>query len=204
MISEQAFKDAAARLRVDVAAVKAVSQVESGKNGIIAKRPVILFEPHVFWKELKKVGIDPLKFATKTVNVKGKLIPVDNPGYPILYPTWGALPYDYGQPAQYDKMDKASKISREAALQSASWGKFQILGNNWRMTGARTLQEFVNDMYRSEEDQLNGFVNYIIAAGLDDEMRYHDWKGFARGYNGPEYWRNSYDTKLEKAYKSFL
>jgi hypothetical protein len=27
-------------------------------------------------------------------------------------------------------------------------------------------------------------IRFIIANGLDDELRRHDWAGFARGYNG--------------------
>ena len=30
-----------------------------------------------------------------------------------------------------------------------------------------------------------------------------DWKGFARGYNGPAYWKNMYDTKLKNAYLKY-
>jgi hypothetical protein len=40
-------------------------------------------------------------------------------------------------------------------------------------------------------------------AGLVDELRRNDWAGFARGYNGPGYADNRYDTKLASAYSNF-
>lgn len=30
-------------------------------------------------------------------------------------------------------------------------------------------------------------IRFIDAEGLDDELRRHDWSGFARGYNGAGY-----------------
>jgi hypothetical protein len=35
--------------------------------------------------------------------------------------------------------------------------------------------------------------------GLEDELREHKWAEIARRYNGPEYNKNGYDTKLAKA-----
>ena len=37
----------------------------------------------------------------------------------------------------------------------------------------------------------------------DDELRRHDWAGFARGYNGRNYKINQYDVKIAAAYKRF-
>jgi hypothetical protein len=35
-------------------------------------------------------------------------------------------------------------------------------------------------------------------------LRRHDWQRFAAGYNGAEYWRNNYDSKLARAYQNAL
>ena len=58
-------------------------------------------------------------------------------------------------------------------------------------------------MYESEEAQLDLFANYIKTVFLDDELRGLDWKGFARGYNGPAYAKNQYDIKLKNAFLKF-
>ncbi|NBT89135.1 MAG: DUF3380 domain-containing protein, partial [Flavobacteriaceae bacterium] len=34
-------------------------------------------------------------------------------------------------------------------------------------------------------------------------LKAKDWAGFAKGYNGPAYAKNAYDTKLAGAYANF-
>lgn len=189
MISEKQFADSAKELNVEVAAIKAVAEVESSGDGFLADgKPKILFEPHIFWKELPKKGIDPNLFME------------ENPD--ILYPKWKSGAYGPVS-KQHDRLQRASKINREAALLSASWGRFQIMGFNWKACGAASLQEFVNDMHESEDKQLHRFTKYIRSTFLDDELRNHDWAGFARSYNGPMYVKNKYDTKLRTAYLKY-
>lgn len=192
MITEKAFRDSARIIGCDTAAVKAVAKVESGGSGFLASgEPVILFEPHIYFRELKKIDIDPLFY-------------MKDPQYAdIIYPVWGTKPYGPSS-KQHERLARAASINRDAALKSASYGKFQILGVNYKMCGCKTIQEFVNAMYKSEDEHLRLFTNYILSAGLDDELRYKDWRGFARGYNGPLFARNSYDKKMANAYNSFV
>lgn len=186
MISEKQFADSATSLRVEVAAIKAVAEVESSGDGFLADgQPKILFEPHIFWKQLRAKGVDPNLFTEENAD--------------ILYPTWKAGAYGPVS-KQHSRLERASKINREAALMSASWGKFQIMGFNWKLCGVASLQEFINEMYKSEDGHLRLFCTYIKNTFLDDELRMHDWAGFARGYNGPLYLKNRYDSKLRTAY----
>jgi peptidoglycan hydrolase-like protein with peptidoglycan-binding domain len=55
-------------------------------------------------------------------------------------------------------------------------------------------------MAASEGDQLDAMVGFIAHHGLDQPLRRADWASFARGYNGPGYAANAYDTKLEEAF----
>jgi N-acetylmuramidase len=86
------------------------------------------------------------------------------------------------------------------ALSSASWGAFQIMGNNYAMTGASSVTDFVQDEYASEGNQLRHFEAFVKAAGLTGALRDHDWARFARGYNGPGYQVNNYDSNMAAAY----
>lgn len=185
MITEKQFKISAEKIGCSVAAIKAVAEVESSGGGFLSQnQPKILFEPHIFWKELRKNGITPILSD-------------------ICYPVWGTKPY--GKMSQQpEKLEKASKIDREAALKSTSWGLFQICGFNYKLCGASSVEDFVNKMSISEDVQLELFTNYIINSHLDDELINLDWKGFAASYNGPQYQKNKYDTKLATAYKKFL
>lgn len=188
MISQEQYKDSAKLLNAEVAALMAVAEVESGGDGFLKDGKVkILFEPHVFWKELRKLGIDPSTFTG-----------VED----ILYPVWGSKPYGKVS-QQHERLERAILINRDAALKSASWGKFQILGNNYKLAGYGTVREFVEAMNKSEDEHLKAFVNFTINTFLDDELRNKDWKGFARGYNGALYWKNNYDKKMAAAYKKY-
>ncbi len=190
MISQDRFNAASIKLGCHVAAIKAVAEVESSGSGFLKTgEPVILFEPHVFWKELKKRGIDPAQYEKGNED--------------ILYPVWGSKPYGKSS-EQHGRLARAVVINREAAICSASWGKFQIMGYNWKICGYDSVQSFINAMYRSEDDHLDAFVNYIISSNLDDELRNKAWAQFALQYNGKGYLKNRYDTKLKAAYERFL
>lgn len=183
-ISESAFKAAAIKIGCEVAAIKAVDKVESKGSGFLPTGEIkILFEPHIFWKELRKRKITPVLSD-------------------ICYPVWGSKPYGK-ESQQHARLQKAVLIHREAALMSASWGRFQIMGFNYKLCGCKTLQEFINRMNESEEAQLILFTNYIINSYLDDELIELDWNGFASGYNGPLYLKNNYHGKLKNAYNFF-
>lgn len=181
-LSEQDYEQAAAKLGCEVAAVKAVSEVESGKYGAFLPdgEPVILFERHKFSK------------------LTGRKYDQD---YPDIS---NRKPGGYGTvSAQHARLQKAAALDRDAALASCSWGMFQVLGLNWESLGYASLQDFVNAMYRSEGDQLDSFVRFVITNGLAKFLRTKNWAAFAKGYNGENYKINKYDTKLAAAYKKY-
>lgn len=183
MLSEQDYKRAADALGCDVAAIRAVDRVESAGSGMLQSgQPKILFEAHIFGR------LTGGKYHQSHPNISS--------------PTWNRKLYKGGA-AEHDRLAEAVELDRNAALQSASWGRFQILGSNWRESGFPSLQAFINAMYGSESDQLDAFVEFVKRRGLADELQRHDWAGFARGYNGPGYLNNRYDTKLEQAYRIY-
>lgn len=190
MITDQQFAGVAATLNCEVAAIKAVNKVESNGNGFMANgKPKILFEGHVFWKQLLALHMNP------TALQKGN--------EDVLYPTWNP---DIVRPLykldQYARLAKAEKINRDAALNSASWGAFQIMGFNFRACGYADVKSFTDAM-SDELSQLSAFAAYLKSTHIDVHLQHLDWKGFARAYNGPDYAKNQYDTKLQNAYNSF-
>lgn len=174
-------------LGVEPAAMKAVIDVEAAGNGFDKQgRPTILFEPHIFWRELTKIN-----YITKRNELR-----VTYPG--ILSPTWDKNLYRIGN--SYDKLAKASELHWEAGHNSCSWGLGQIMGFNAISIGYPTLKEFVDDMYESEAKQLKAMGMFLKANGLISKLKAKDWAGFARGYNGSAYAKNQYDKKLATAY----
>ena len=74
------------------------------------------------------------------------------------------------------------------------------MGANFAVAGFGDVESFVTAMCNSEGDHLAAFVNFVKTNHLDDELRRRDWAGFARGYNGPSFAKNKYDTKLANAF----
>lgn len=178
-ITESDYREAAKALGCSVAAVKAVAEVESAGSGFLSSgEPKILFEAHIFDR------------------LTGGKYRKTHPG--ISSAKWDKSLYIGGK-AEHARLQEAVALDRNAALQSASWGGFQVMGFNWKACGYSSLQAFVNDMMTAA-GQLRAFVGYVKTRGLADELQRLDWAGFAFGYNGAGYAANKYDQKLAKAY----
>ena len=152
--------------------IHAVLDVEAAGSGYDSQgRPKMLFEPHIFWREL---------------GPGAKRDEAERKG--LAYPKWKRnYPKD-----SYPRLEKAMEIDANAALRSASWGLPQMMGFNAGVCGYATAYAMVQAFMRSEAKQLEAMVKFIISNELDDELRRHDWAGFARGYNGPGYKANPY------------
>ncbi len=184
-LSSSDIRNAAEQIGVEPCAVKAVVDVESGGDGFLPDgRVKILFEGHVFWKELQKRGINP------------ELLKMPN----IVYPKWDKSQYKGGA-QEHERLNAAALVNKEAALCSASWGLFQIMGFNHRLCGFSSVQDFVDAQKESEANQLNSFCQFMKNEGLVLFLKGLDFAGFARRYNGPGYAQNQYDVKMRKAYE---
>lgn len=170
------------QLGVEAAALQAVMKVESSRGAFLAPhKPYILFEAHKFSKHTKH------KY---------------DESYPKLSsPYWDRTlygTYDY----EWSRLMEASKLDHEAALKSASWGKYQILGENYQACGFDDVFAFVAAMKESEQKQDEAFVNFIRAhPKMHQALQNKDWATFARLYNGPGYKANKYDERLQAEYE---
>ncbi|MET0181834.1 MAG: N-acetylmuramidase family protein [Caulobacterales bacterium] len=165
-LSRDDFVAAAQRLACEVEAIQAVVQVEAGASGFAADgKPIILYEPHIFSRLTSR------RFDASNPNVS--------------YPSWDATRYPGSQAGRYAQMREAYGLDPEAAVASASWGLFQILGTNHARCGFPTASSFVADMSKNHVRQLAAFEAFVRSGNLVDELQRKDWEGFARGYNGP-------------------
>ena len=64
-LTDQDYTEAAKVIGCEVACIKAVKEVETGSSGAFLSNnmPTILFEGHIFWKQLKNVGLTPEKIC---------------------------------------------------------------------------------------------------------------------------------------------
>lgn len=174
------FEEVAARLGCEWEAAAAVAEVESGPLGAFASdgKPVILFERHLFSRKTNS------KYDTSHPSVSNRT----PGGYPRT------------QAERWAQLELAYLLDPEAALQSASYGRFQVLGQNFPNLSLATAHDYVTKLAKSEKDQLEAFEAFVRANGLADELQRKDWAGFASRYNGPGYAANRYDTKMAEAY----
>ena len=169
-------------LTVHAAELWAVLTVETRGCGFLAdRRPLILFERHYFSRLTKR------KYDAKAPDISN--------------PKWGGY---LGGAAEYDRLARALKLDRAAALRSASWGLGQVMGDNWRAAGFADVEAMVAAFVKSENAQLQGMAKFIGAIGADQHLRAHNWPAFAAAYNGPAYAQNSYDERLRAAYQKYM
>jgi hypothetical protein len=177
-LSAAGLEAAAGSMGVGLPHIWAVLAVETSGCGFLPdRRPRILYERHLFH------SLTNGKFDDGDIS--------------------DPEPGGYGAPGthQYDRLARAIQLDRTAALMSSSWGLGQILGQNCAMAGFDDVQSLVQAMCDSEDSQATAMAAFVRAKRLDTALRGPDWTAFARGYNGPDYARNSYDVRLNGEYQ---
>ena len=168
------------RIGVGEDEIHAFMEVEAAGSGFDRQgRPKMLFEPHVFYRNLSGAKRDDA--------VRQKL----------AYPKWrsGNYPAD-----SYPRLVAAMAIDETAALKAASWGLGQVLGENHALVGYPTPQAMVLAFMEDEEKHLEAIVQFLIATKIDDDLRAHRWSKVAEVYNGPGYRTHNYDGRMAAAF----
>lgn len=188
--------EAAKRLDVPLASIYAVNEVEANGQGFLDNgKPVILFERHIMYRQLITVrhdNDDPAalkQHADELASCNPNLVNPKPGGYA-------------GGSAEHQRLSHARLIDDNAALESTSWGAFQIMGFHWQRLGYASVQDFVAAMSSNESQQFGAFVRFIESdPALHKALKTRKWSEFAKRYNGPDYRRNLYDIKLERAFE---
>jgi hypothetical protein len=185
-LTKGALAAAARDLGVEYAALAAVAQVESSGVGFLPSgRLKVLFEGHIFWQRLEMRRYDPLAVHAQ---------------YPTLcFRQWTRQHYLGGE-REWDRVEAARKIHETSALESTSWGLFQLMGFNASAAGYGSVLEMVGLFAdRGEAEHLGAICRWMRQNGLARRLAAKDWLGFARGYNGPGQ-AATYAARLERAY----
>lgn len=196
-LTDADFEKAARELGCEPEVIKAIAEVETGwrpgKTGFLTVpaskyepehvAPIILFERHVFSR------------------LTGRKYDKSHPH--ISHPAW--IPGTYGASrTQHHRLQEAAKLDRDAALQSCSWGMFQMMGFNWELMGYTNLQDFISEMYSSNYAHLDSFIRYIRGrGGMQKALQDKNWDRIALLYNGAGYKKNAYHTKMAAAYRRY-
>lgn len=192
-LKDQDYKDAAKRLNVPELIIRTFGAVEGLGCGFLDDgRPKILYERHRMYFYLKqKYGEDYAKQqAVKTPNIVNTL-------------TGGYV----GNSGEYARLEQAKQIDLECALQSCSWGQFQIMGENFKALGYSSIQDFVQQQYDSESKQLDAFLRFVETktgiinakpVKLLDALQAENWDVVFTLYNGSNYKKLGYQAKFQK------
>lgn len=181
-ITHEEYAVIAASLQVETAALEAAAFTEGGRgSGYDANgRPLVLFEPHIFSRRTNR------RF--------------DESHPTISYPALDGRRYPATQDERWAQVEAAYELAPDEALESTSWGAFQLMGYNYRGAGFENVRAFVTALSTSPQQQLAAWARWLTANGLVDELQRKDWAGFARGYNGPGYAASNYDRRMADEY----
>ena len=135
----------AANLNIDKKLLDSIAKVESNGSGYYLSEGKykgelkVLFEGHYFYKATNG------KFANSRPD--------------LCYKNWTTQYYRKGQ-LEFGRLMEAIKLNKHSALLSASWGKFQIMGANFKKCGYASVEEMVTDFYKGEDIQFIAFLEF--------------------------------------------
>lgn len=190
-LTDEDFQEVAEELGVEVAAIKAVVDIEAGRahEGFYKPgQPLINFDLSMYRKFAPRHGVSLSKAKKKA---------------PEIFARPNTRKYGSYQGAQYARLDKARGIDEPSALEATFWGMFQIGGFNWKLCGCSSVEEFVELMSRSERDQLELFARLITNCGMLESLQNKQWLKFALKYNGPRARARGYHTRMASAYARY-
>lgn len=182
-LTDEDFRLVAHELGIEVAAMKAVVSIEAGAamKGFWAPGvPIVNYDPTMYAKYASKA---PVKTGDKNAKVPSGLS-----GYALK---------------EWTQLTNARKRNAQGADMATFWGMFQIGGFNYKLCECQSVDEFVEKMSYSELEQLELFAKFITNVGYLKYLKNKDWAAFARRYNGPNYAKRGYHTRMAKAYQKF-
>ncbi len=177
--------DAARAIGIETAVLLAFLEVEAAGRGFDRQnRPKMLFEPHVFWRNLAGALRDKAAAMGLAYKAWKRNYPADS----------------------YPRLSKAIGIAREPAFRSGSYGLPQILGENHKAAGFASAEQMFSTMRQGEREQLLAMVALLKAWGLAKHLTGKDfskpesWWPAVERYNGKFFSANGYDVKCAAAY----
>ncbi|WP_171492934.1 N-acetylmuramidase domain-containing protein [Acinetobacter ursingii] len=190
-LKDSDYVNGAKRLGVPELVLRAFSEVESDGGGYLDNGKLeILFERHRMYFYLAQYK--GVQFAKQQMQRYPNIVNTATGGYK-------------GKAAEHTRLSLAKQIHEQAALESTSWGQFQLMGENWKDLGYESVQDFVAQMQKSESLQFEAFLRFVeFKSGtignkkikLLDALRAEDWVTVFTLYNGKNYKKLGYDSKF--------
>jgi hypothetical protein len=219
-VSPDDIKAAAADLQCDASLIYAIAKQESASSSFIQVDgrtvPSILYERHIFRRYTSPHLKPPSPYEHDHPDICGPAYHVTHKGHGkdkgqvIDNVTKKVAQADdiYGPSGrhQYERLCKAYALDRGAALEACSWGKFQLMGFNYKAAGYADVFAFVKAMSSGDPAHIKAFLkfaksNRTLLSGLQNR----NYEQIAEGHNGTD-WRRvnpNYASNLEKYSKEW-
>lgn len=168
----------AAEFNFSYAQIKAVDTVESGGKGFdeATGKIIIQFEPSWFRR-------------------KAPFTPSGN---------WSLNGVER-QKAEWLAFNNAFSLNQNAAMESTSIGRMQVMGFHYEKLGFATVGKMWDYAKINEMNQMRLGLRFIQSnSKLNKALKNNDWRTFAYYYNGSQYQKFNYHTRLEAAYLKYV
>jgi hypothetical protein len=102
------------------------------------------------------------------------------------------------QTQEWYAFNDAYSINANAAMESTSIGMMQVMGFHWKDLGFSNVGAMWDYAKISEANQVDLGIRFIKSIPkLNQSLKNKDWKTLAYYYNGAEYKKFNYDTRLK-------
>ena len=190
-INDNDYATTAKDLGVEKEVLMAIASQESKHASFKAvKQATILFERHKMYRLLIKKG--NTKASVDALSKKYPSIVNEDSG-------------GHNDMTSYEKLKIAKSIDYDCAIQSCSWGKFQVMGFHYAnlYSSPRELEKAMN---MCELQQFKYFVLYLKKTnGMVNALKSKNWEEIATLYNGPK-WKEKnpeYANNIKRYYNQF-
>jgi hypothetical protein len=104
-------------------------------------------------------------------------------------PSWNPALAARSKAGAWAQLEEAMALDKRAAMESTSWGPFQIMGYHATALGYPSVEAMVDDVDGPDDDgQMDMFVRFVRAdRRLLNAIREGDWETWERVYNGGGY-----------------
>tara|TARA_R110000851_G_scaffold121747_2_gene250688 strand:+ start:3417 stop:4589 length:1173 start_codon:yes stop_codon:yes gene_type:complete len=175
----KAYEGTAATIGIPKEVLASFVSVESG-----GKNTAIRFEPHKFNKSTATTsgGSDKMPFTNNGSNFSSILSETNKAAF-----------------------DKAFKINAKLAIESTSWGLFQVLGSHL-LNIESDPEKAVKSFYDNPEEISKQLVGSWFESNPSAKRAANslDFDNLARIYNGPKYARNNYHINMRNGQQAAL
>jgi hypothetical protein len=173
MIIEEDYKKLGIEFNIPTVNIKKVDKVESGGLGFSKEtgKIIIQFEPSWFKRK-----------APYTPSGKWSLNKVEK------------------QTAEWIAFNDAFTKNANAAMESTSVGRMQVMGFHWKLLGFKSVGEMWDYAKVSEANQLRLGLKFIVSnKKMYKALQVGDWDTFSYYYNGVQHKKFNYAERLAKA-----